>query len=367
MEKRTLTREQLVDLYVNQGFSQRQIGEKCGVLLRTVGKWLQKDGIAARPRGAPVGCNTGARKDPLSKDLLDDLYLAKGMTQCEIAAMYGLSEWSVGRRLREFGIEARPTNYVRDTPRKRQFTPEELKQLYVSDRRTMRDIAWLYDMHPVTVAKWLRRYGIPIETAWERRGIDLDPVELKRLYSEVGMTVKQLAKHFGCSPWTVKWNMRRNDILVLNPEHQQVKKRIDMVGSPGLKDHRNYAMAHDEHGDVAPEHRLVAENALGRKLTNAEVVHHINRIKTDNRIENLVVLPNSAFHRRVHGYTELVGLFLCGLTDIRPEALDFGAPVFWGGRYVTSIDLIPPGATRAFGQLALGPTTSQETTKEVVN
>ena len=126
-------------------------------------------------------------------------------------------------------------------------------------------------------------------------------------------------------------------------------------------------MAYDEDGNAVPEHRLVAERAIGRALTSAEVVHHINRTKSDNRIENLAVLTNNVIHRRVHTYGELIGLYLCGLSTILPEPLDFGAPVFWGGKFVTSIDLIPPGA-RAFGQPVLGETASQGMNiKEVVN
>lgn len=48
------------------------------------------------------------------------------------------------------------------------------------------------------------------------------------------------------------------------------------------------------------EHLLVAEKALGRPIESNHQVHHINKIKSDNRNENLVICENSSYHHLLH-------------------------------------------------------------------
>lgn len=49
------------------------------------------------------------------------------------------------------------------------------------------------------------------------------------------------------------------------------------------------------------EHRVVMENALGRRLSRLECVHHKNHDRTDNRLENLEVmlLPQHTAHHNI--------------------------------------------------------------------
>lgn len=54
------------------------------------------------------------------------------------------------------------------------------------------------------------------------------------------------------------------------------------------------------------EHTLVIEAALGRKLQRGELIHHINLVPDDNRIENLYLCSGFSEHQRIHASADRV-------------------------------------------------------------
>ncbi len=66
--------------------------------------------------------------------------------------------------------------------------------------------------------------------------------------------------------------------------------------------------------DIVLEHRLIMAQHLGRVLERHEIVHHLNGIRTDNRVKNLALLT-----RRTHPGRTLVPLLTQRIRELEGE------------------------------------------------
>jgi hypothetical protein len=79
-------------------------------------------------------------------------------------------------------------------------------------------------------------------------------------------------------------------------------------------EHKGYLYLRTADGRVVAEHRYVMERHLGRRLLATELVHHKNENKTDNSIDNLMLIDtqtHTSLHRAHRG-----PCMACGVDDI---------------------------------------------------
>ena len=77
----------------------------------------------------------------------------------------------------------------------------------------------------------------------------------------------------------------------MTPEVREKLREARLDSGDGV----SYSKVYGRH-----EHRVIAEQMLGRPLKPGEVVHHIDGNKRNNSPENLVVFPSQAEHARWH-------------------------------------------------------------------
>lgn len=73
-----------------------------------------------------------------------------------------------------------------------------------------------------------------------------------------------------------------------------------MPGRKRANNNNAYHRVFNKDGKEYPEHRLMVELAINRKLKHGEIVHHVNGSIQDNRFENLCLFEKEKYHLSYH-------------------------------------------------------------------
>jgi hypothetical protein len=80
----------------------------------------------------------------------------------------------------------------------------------------------------------------------------------------------------------------------------KVGKIPSMPGKKRASNGKTYHRVLNKDGKDYPEHRLMVELVINRKLKCNEIVHHVNGLIQDNRFENLCLFEKEKYHLAYH-------------------------------------------------------------------
>ena len=185
-----------------------------------------------------------------SKEWLYEEYVVKCRTGIAIAEEIGCNKATVYRALKRLGIEERPHTSKYEKLNDKNW----LINAYVNDGRSLNDIAREVGSTPGNIKSHIDVLGVKTRTNKE---------------------VAKTGKGVDASNWKGGRRKAGNYTYVYAPDHPQAIKT-------------GYVM----------EHRLVAEQSIGRLLKPNEVVHHKDGDGQNNKPENLEVLTRSEHVQR---------------------------------------------------------------------
>lgn len=176
------------------------------------------------------------------------------------------------------------------------------------------------------------------------RKVNITEGELRKLYVNEGHNARFIAKKLNVNFRTIRNWLSYYNISLTSEQMGERRIGIKNGNYKGAKQTSRgyiYRPAHEHpnctRDGYVMEHRLVIEKAIGRYVGADEEIHHINYNKSDNRIENLVLLPTSGSHTELHKYLERLAMYLMGILKEEPT-INFEIPIFFAGKWISRID-----------------------------
>lgn len=191
------------------------------------------------------------------------------------------------------------------------LSAEELKTLYLKENLTLKQMCeHMGCKSEITARKILHENGIDtnrnqMKSLETRKGMSDGEFKdfLINLYENQNVSICKIAESLGVTQSAIRRYFKKYDIPFKETSYAKSvstsgKRHGNWTGEKHLASSGYYEIYMPEHPKANKrnkvyEHRLVMEQHIGRYLTDDEVVHHINGVKTDNRLENLLLLTNS--------------------------------------------------------------------------
>ena len=134
-----------------------------------------------------------------------------------------------------------------------------------------------------------------------------EQMEQIKIWSKEDKTTVFIGKELGISRRTISKIMKYNNIPV-NKKGARLDRNYFWKSGKTTNNGYVYILINkhpncDNNGYFF-EHRHIVEQKIERYLTKEEEVHHVNFIKNDNRIENLMLFPSGKAHINYHAWLD---------------------------------------------------------------
>jgi transposase-like protein len=233
----------------------------------------------------------------------------------QLADSYEVSTVPVVAALNRQGVERRKTgDYTwQDTPEGR----AEIVALWRGGT-SVKNIAHQVHTRDANVSMVLREAGLQARLGGKHHRFTDEQTEVLVLEFKGGTSLAELARRYESNPITIRGTLRRAGVDTSSDRYKSGPDHPNWKG--GFKTVEGYAMIMPTPEDaiLCPpgvngyvlEHRLVMAKALGRPLTDAETVHHIDGDRKNNDISNLQLRNGN------HGSGIVLACRSCGSHDV---------------------------------------------------
>lgn len=170
----------------------------------------------------------------------------------------------------------------------KQIKKEDLLKLYVEEQKTIKEVASELGVAVGSVYNYLRKYDIATRNYSES----------KKVLKEKGWTYPQEARE------KISTLHKGKTVSKTTRKKMSDSAKLKGIGRKKYRKDGYVAIYFPDHPQsnkdgFIMEHVLIMECLIGRWLRDDEVVHHKNKIRNDNRKENLQLM-NYKEHAKLH-------------------------------------------------------------------